>query len=172
MRLLAVVLLLACVPAGRTQYPYPVLPPAPVLAGSTPGANLRNTATVVRAQADAIRRGTQDWGRRAGSLGYRNEYFLQDYANMSQQFQVLRQYVSSMNAIAAQTGQARAANAVAELDNGLAMISELFTFLQNQFNAGILDRQTLVRTCRTLDQAMQEWQRELLKLNSRIGLVW
>jgi len=50
--------------------------------------------------------------------------------------------------------------------------SELFTFLEGQFNAGTLDRNTIVRTCRAFEDAMREWERELRKNSSRMGLVW
>ena len=77
-----------------------------------------------------------------------------------------------MGSIALQLGRPRASNAVAELDAGLSIIGELFPFMEGQFNAGTLDRNTIVRTCRSLADAMREWERELKKNSSRLGLVW
>ena len=91
---------------------------------------------------------------------------------MQLQYQALRQQFNGLGSLALQSGGPRANNAVAELDAGLGIIAELFAFLQGQFNAGTLDQKTIVRTCRALEDAMREWQRELKKNGSRIGMVW
>ena len=77
-----------------------------------------------------------------------------------------------MGNLALQLGRPRADNAVAELDAGLNIITELFTFLENQFNVGPLDQKTIVCTCRALDETMREWEREMKKNTSRMGVVW
>ena len=87
-------------------------------------------------------------------------------------FQALRAQFNEMGSIALQLGRPRASNAVVELDAGLNIIAELFPFLESQFNLGTLDRNTIVRTCRSLEDAMREWERELKKNSSRMGLVW
>jgi hypothetical protein len=170
-RLLAVVgALLMTAPAASPQYPWGSQ--STTLTGSTVGTNLRNAAQVVRTQAEGVRRGAGDWGRRASSAGYGATQFQQDFTSLQFQFMTLRDNFNSMASFALQTGRPRAGNAVAELDAGLQVIGELFPFLQGQFNAGALDRQTIVRTSRALEDAMREWEREFRKCGSRIGLVW
>lgn len=160
---------LAVVPGARTQYLGPPQPPA--LAGSTLGASMRNAAAATHAQAEIVRKGANDWGRRANSASY-GAYFQQDFQTFQFQFQLLREQFNGLGALAFQLGRPRASNAVAELDAGLNIIAELFTFLGGQFNAGTLDRQTIVRTCRAFEDAVREWDREFKKSSSRIGLVW
>lgn len=164
-------------PAAQTQYPgippgYPVpLPQQPALSGPTFGANLRNAANATQQQAAIVRRGARDWGRRANSAGYSTAQLQQDFANVQLQFQALRQQFNVLGNLALQLGRPRASNAVAELDSGLNTIGELFTFLQNQYNAGTLDRRTIVRTCGAFADAMRVWEQELRKNTSRLGLV-
>jgi len=169
--LAAVVLsLLAITPGARTQYLGP--PQAPALVGPTLGASLRNAAAATQAQAGMVRKGANDWGRRASSGAYNAAQFQQDFATAQFQFRMLHEQFNGLGSLALQLNRPNANNAVAELDAGLNIIGELFTFLQNQFNAGTLDHQTIVRTCRALEDAMREWERELKKNSSRIGLVF
>jgi hypothetical protein len=157
-------------PGGWTQYLGAPQPPA--LVGPTLGASLRNAAAATQAQADVIRKAAYDWGRRANSGSYRGDQFEQDFATVQFQFRMLREQFNGLGSLALQLGRPNANNAAAELDAGLNIIAELFTFLANQFNAGNLDRQTIVRTCRSFEDAMREWQRELKKNSSRMGLVF
>jgi len=119
-----------------------------------------------------VRKTAYDWGRRANSGAYRPEYFQQDYANLQWQFQSLRMQFNQMGSIALQLGRPRADNAVAELDAGLNVIAELFTFLEQQYQAGALDRATVARTCDVFQDAMREWERELKRSSARMGFVW
>jgi hypothetical protein len=163
----------AAAPRGWTQYQVvPVYPQSQVLTGPTPGATLRNAAAATSTQADIVRKGAADWGRRAGWSSYRADQFQTDFANVQMQFFGLRQQFNTLGNLALQLGHPRADNAIAELDAGLNVIAELFTFLQTQFNAGALDYKTVVRTCRALEDAMREWQRGLKRNSSRIGLIW
>ena len=91
---------------------------------------------------------------------------------MRMQFQNLRTQFNWAGSLALQLGRPQANNAVAELDAGLNVIAELFTFLQSQYNAGTLDRNTIVRTARAFEEAMREWERQLRKSTARLGLVW
>jgi len=163
-------LFLTVTPGAWTQYPFA---PQPMpLTGSTLGANLRNAAAATQTQSAIVRKGAYDWGRRAGWASYRAEQFQQDFAIAQGQFLALRQQFNVLGNLALQSGQARAGNAATELDAGLNIIAELFTFLQNQFNAGALDRKTIVRTCGALEDAIREWERELKANSSRIGFIW
>ena len=167
---LCYLLFLTLTPGAKTQYLG--VPQSPALVGPTLGASLRNAASATHAYVEAIRRGANDWGRRANSGLYRADQFQADFTNMQLHYQALRQQFNGLGSLVLQSGGPRANNAVAELDAGLSIIAELFAFLQGQFNAGTLDQKTIVRTCRALEDAMREWQRELKKNGSRIGMVW
>jgi hypothetical protein len=162
--------ILAATPVAQTQYLGPPQPPA--LVGPTAGASLRNAAAATQAQTALVRKGANDWGRRAAAGSYTTMQFQQDFQTLQFQFQMLREQFNGMAAIALPLGRPRASNAVAELDAGLNIIAELFTFLANQYNAGTLDGQTITRTCRAFEDAVREWERELRKNGSRMGLVW
>jgi hypothetical protein len=162
--------LLTMTPGARTQYPLTPQPPA--LTGSTLGTNLRNAVSAIENQASIVRRSANDWGRRANSASYDGTYFQQDLSTLQIQFQVLREQFNWLATLALQLGRPRANNSVAELAAGLNIIAELFTFLGSQFQAGTLDRQTIVRTCRAFEDALREWERELKKNSSRLGLVY
>jgi hypothetical protein len=139
--------------------------------GPTPGATLRNATTATLTQAGIVRNSANAWRNRASGT-YGADQFRQDYVNVQFQFATLRQQFNGAGTLALQLGNDRANNAVAELDAGLNVIAELFTFLEGQFNAGTLDRQTIVRTCRALEDSLRVWERELKKNSSRLGLVW
>jgi len=170
-RLATVILLvLSLSPSVWTQYPVAAQPPA--LTGSTLGADLRNAAAVTQSQADIVRNAANEWGRRAKSESYSAEFFQRDLANMQFQFQTLRDQFNLLGALALQLGHPPASNAAAELDAGLNVIAELLTFLRKRFNAGTLEHQTIVRTCRAFEDAVWEWERELRKNSARLELVW
>jgi hypothetical protein len=165
--------LLIVAPAAQTQYPgIPPGYPQPALTGPTFGANLRNAANATKTQAAIVRRGAGDWSRRANSGGYSAAQLQQDFANVQFQFQALREQFNVLGNLALQLGRPRANNAVAELDSGLNTIGELFTFLQNQYNAGTLDRHTVVRTCSAFADGMRVWEQELRKNTARLGLAY
>jgi hypothetical protein len=165
--------LLAPMPNGQTQVFYdPFAPQQPALTGPTPGATLRNAVSATQNQATIVRKAAGDWARRAGAANYNATFFQQDFGNMQAQFQALRVQFNWTATQAQQLGKSRAQNAVAELDAGLNIIGELFTFLTNQYNAGALDRNTIVRTARAFEDSMQEWEREFRKNSARVGLAW
>lgn len=169
----AILAFCAATPRGWTQYQVvPVYPQPSVLTGPTQGATLRNAAAATSTQAGIVRKWADDWGRRAGWPTYRAEHFQSDFASAQMQFFGLRQQFNVLGNLALQLGRPRADNAVAELDAGLNIIAELFTFLQTQFNVGTLDHKTIVRTCRALEDAMREWEREFKRNSSRIGLLY
>jgi hypothetical protein len=169
--LVALLSFLTAVPGAWTQYPYPTAP-APALTGSSLGTDLRNAVAATQAQAVVVRRAANDWGRAANRSTYGPSLLQQDFATMQLHFQNLRTQFNWAGSLALQLGRPNANNAVAELDAGLNVIAELFTFLQGQWTAGTLDRNTIVRTARALEDAMREWERELRKDTSRLGLVW
>jgi hypothetical protein len=164
----AVWLGLALTPAGWTQY----VTPGVALTVSTPGTNMRNAAALVHNSATIAIRAADDWGRRAGSAGYNAQQLNLDFSNSLGAFQTLRGQFNGLGSMALQTGRARAANVVAELGAGLDVIAELFTFMQAQDNAGTLDRATIARTCRALEDALREWDRELKRNGSRLEVAY
>jgi hypothetical protein len=161
---------MAFVPGGWTQYPFTPAPPAVI--GPTLGANLRNAAAATLTQAGIVRNEASAWGRRANAASYNANQLQLDFFNMQSQYATLRTQFNWLASLAAQLAQPRAQNAVAELDAALNIIAELFTFLQQQQAAGALDRTTIVRTARAFEDAMREWERELRKNSSRLGLAW
>jgi len=160
-------------PGARTQYPYPYYPypavPTPALTGPTVRDSVRNAVAATSTQAGVARQFADDWGRRAVWASYTDSQFQFDYGNMLGHFQTLRNQFNAVASLAAQLGQARSDNAVAELDAGLNVIAELFTFLQTQYNAGTLDNKTVVRTSRSFENALREWDKELKRNRSRLG---
>ena len=167
--LLLVLLFLGMTPTIWTQY-FPYFPPAAT--GSTGGTSMRNAAAATQTFADGVQRAADDWARRANGGLYQPQMFEVDFANALFQFQSLGQQFSSLAAMVRQAGKPRADNAVAELEAGLNIIGEVFTFLRNEYNAGTLDRNTIVRSCRALKDGMREWEREFKKNSSRLGVVW
>lgn len=135
------------------------------------GNNLRQAAAATRTQADIVTRAAGTWASRSNSASYNVGQFQNDFGNIQMQFQGLREQFNWVAGMARQLGRTRADNAVAELDAGLNIISELFVFLQNEFNAGTLDRASIVRTARAFEDAMRVWQREFVKCSSRLGIA-
>ena len=162
----AIWLVLSVSPAAWTQYPF-----APPPTGPTLGSDLRNAAAATQSQADIVRRAANEWGHRANSESYSAEFFQRDFANMQFQFQTLRDRFNLLGALALQLGHPPASNAAAELDAGLNIIAELFAFLGKRFNAGTLEHQTIVRTCRAFEDALWEWERELKRNSARLELL-
>ena len=97
--------------------------------------------------------------------------FSTDYQNLLVQFESLRATFHQLAQLAVQLQTARAANAVAELDAGLNIISEAFAPVQQESQAGTLNRDTIVRMCQVLSEALKEWQKELKKDTSRLGMI-
>jgi hypothetical protein len=155
-------------PDAWTQYPG--VPPA-ALTGSTLGESLRHAAAATHTQAAALDAATDNWCRRAESANYAASHFQQDFANIQSHFQQLRTQFNWLGQLALQLGRPRADNAVAELDAGLNIIAELFVFLESQNSAGTLNRATVLRTARVFQNAIKEWENELRKSSSRLGLA-
>jgi hypothetical protein len=161
------VLLLSPLPHAWSQY----VPP-PALTGSTLGQNLRNAAVATHTQAAALQTATDNWRRRAESPGYADAQFQQDFTNVRWHFHQLRTQFDWLGGLARQLGRPRADNATAELEAGLNIINELFIFLDDQFAAGTLDHTTVIRTARVFQEVIREWDNELQKNSSRLGLAW
>lgn len=89
---------------------------------------------------------------------------------MQIQLQTLRDQFGRLASPAGRAGSPRAHNTVAELGTGLNIIAELFVLLQNQAAGGTLDEAAIERTCRAFEEAMREWERELRRNTSRLGL--
>ena len=162
--------LVASTPHGQTQYPGGAF--SPPLAGSTLGASLRNAANATQTQLAGLRSATENWCRRAQSVGYNDPQFRQDYDNVLWNFQGLRSQFNYLAQLALQLGRSRAANAVAELDAGLNIIAEIFAFLEEEYAAGTLDRATILRAARLFQRAIREWETDFRKNSSRLGLAW
>jgi hypothetical protein len=97
------------------------------------------------------------------------DQFQADFRTLQFQFQALRDRFNWMASLAVQSSRPQVHNALAELDAGLNIISELFVFLDEHFTAGTLDRATHVRTCRTLEDVMRQWEGELRRNGALFG---
>jgi hypothetical protein len=158
--------LLPCGDLAAQMVPgWPVGAPPPFAQGATFGATLRNAAQATSVQARLTRQTAVDMGRRARSAGYQVQTFWADYQNLQFQFQGLRATFNVLAELVLQLQHPGAANAAAELDAGLNIIAEAFTPIQQEIQAGMVNRDTVIRTCRALDQVLTEWDREL-KTNS------
>lgn len=144
----------------------------PALVGSTLGQNLRNAAALTYNESAQMRMFVDHWSGRARAGIYTDAKFRHDYATALGRFATLRTQFNYVAELALQLGRPRADNAVAELDAGLAKILELFEFLRDEYNAGTLDRTTLLRTTAALQKALREWERELRRNGSRLGVIW
>jgi len=165
-RLIAVVL---CVSLHVPQTFAQLQPP---LAGSTPGQSLRNAATLTLSQSAALRRFVDTWSGHARAGIYTDANFRHDYATALGRLAALRTQFNYAAELALQLGRPGANNAVADLDAGLGSILELFAFLQEQYNAGTLDRVSLLRTMAALQKTLAVWEYELRRNGARLGVIW
>jgi len=141
------------------------------LAGSTLGQSLRNAATLTLNQSAGLRMFVDDWSGHARAGIYTDANFRHDYATALARFVALRTQFNYAGELALQLGRPGANDAVAELDEGLDVIGEPFAFLQKQYNAGTLDRVTVLRTVAALQKALREWEYELRRNSSRLGVI-
>ena len=130
---------------------------------------MRYAGAATRDQVGVVRVTANTCARNANSANYRIDLFISDLNTLKLQFHTLRERFNWMAYLALQSNRSQAHNAVAELDAGLTIISELFVFLDQRFNEGTLDRATHVRTLRTLDEVMGQWQQELWKQRGWLG---
>lgn len=162
--LVGVMAFFAVTPTATTQ-----VPPAGVLVGPTIINSLHNAGVATREQALAMAITANTFARRASHANYRLDQFVGDFNTLKLQSQALRDRFNWMAYLSLQSKRSQANNTLAELDAGLNIISELLTFLDQQFTAGTLDVATHVRTCRTLEEVMRAWERELRKNSARLG---
>jgi hypothetical protein len=163
---MAILAFVAITPGVWTQ-----VPPPGVLVGPTPAESLRNAVVATQDQAAVVESTAHTWARHASSGNYRAEHLGPDFATMRLQFQVLRERFNWMAYLALQSNRPYVNNAMAELNAGLNIISELLFFLDQQFAAGTLDHATIVRTCRAFEDAMREWEHELRRGSSLMGIA-
>jgi hypothetical protein len=146
--------------------------PTPFLQGPTLGATLRNASRAVNDQLRIVRRSASDVGRKAHNPNYGTQGFYADYEGLKFQFQGLRSTFGLMSNLALQAQQPRTSNAVAELDAGLGIIAEAFNPVEQELQAGMVNRDTVVTMCRILEDALNVWEREFKKNSSRLNLIW
>jgi len=113
----------------------------------------------------------KDMGQRARSPGYLMQNLGNDYQNLEFHFQNLRTTFNALDELALQLQSPRAANAAAELQAGLNIIAEGFAPVQQEMQTGTLNRDTILRMCQVLNEALLEWQKELKKCSSRLGVI-
>ena len=156
---------------GQAVSPWPAGTRAPFLQGPTLEATLRNGVQASFNQARTTAQTADEMGRRAKGVGYQRQNLWADYQNLEMQFQNLRATFHAVANLALQLRNARAANAAAELEAGLDIISEAFDPVQRELQAGTVNPDTVVRMCQVLEEALLEWQKELKRCSSRLGTI-
>lgn len=151
--------------------PWNAAPPLPFLQGPDLASTLRNGVQMASDLSRFTAQTATDVGRRARSPGYLMQNLAADYQNLLFQFQNLQNTFRAVAGVARQLQSARAANAAAELEAGLNIISEAFGPVQQELQAGKGNRDTVVRMCQVLNEALLEWQKELKKCSSRLGVI-
>jgi len=165
-------LTIAPLPAtAQAVSPWPPGMPAPFLQGPTLEATLRNGVQTASDQARLTAQSANEMGRRARGVAYQMQNLWNDYQLLEIQFQNLRTTFRAVAELALQLQTARAANAAAELEGGLNIISEAFAPVQQEMQAGTLNRDSVVRMCQVLNEALLEWQKELKRCSSRLGTI-
>lgn len=156
---------------GQAVSPWPAGMPPPFLQGPTLEATLRIGVQTASDQARLTAQSATEMGRRARGVAYQMQNLWNDYQLLEIQFQNLRTTFNAVANLALQLQTARAANAAAELEGGLNIISEAFAPVQQEIQAGTLNRDSVVRMCQVLNEAMLEWQKELKRCSSRLGTI-
>lgn len=165
-------LALASVPApAQIVGPWASGMPLPFLQGPTLADTLRNGVQMASDQSRLTAQFAREMGRRTRSAGYQMQNLWADYQNLDYHFQNLRHTFNAVGELALQLQSPRAANAAAELQAGLDIISEAFAPVQQEIQAGTANRDTALRMCQVLDQALMEWQKELKRCSSRLGTI-
>jgi hypothetical protein len=143
----------------------------PFLQGPTLADTLRNGAQMASDQSRVTAQFAREMSQRAQGAAYQMQNFLADYQNLEYQFQNLRITFNALGQLALQLQSPRAANAAAELESGLNIISEAFNPMQQEIQAGMFNPDTIQRMCGALNQALLEWQKELKRCSSRLGTI-
>jgi hypothetical protein len=143
----------------------------PFLQGPTLVDTLRNGAQMASDQSRITAQFAKQMSGRARSAGYQMQNFVADYQNLDYQFQNLRYTFGALGQLALQLQTPRAANATAELESGLNIISEAFTPMQQDIQAGTFNPDTVQRMCGAINEALLEWQKELKRCSSRLGMI-
>lgn len=167
-------LVLAAAPSPATAQivaGWPVGTPLPIVQGPTLAATLRNAVQASSDQARFVAQTATDMGRRARGASYQMQNLSNDYQTLQFHFQNLRATFNVAGELALQLQSARAANAAAELDAGLNIISEAFAPVQQELQAGAANRDTVINMCQVLNLALNEWQKELKKDSRRLGAI-
>ena len=150
---------------------YPLGAPPIFVEGTSTPATLRNAVQTTSDQAKWTIQAAADMGRRAYTASYQLPDILADFQNLQGQFQNLRGNFNLAAQIASGLQSSRAANAAAELDAGLNIISEAFAPVQQEIQAGNVNRDTVASMCRVLQEALRVWQAELKRKSSRLGAI-
>ena len=165
-------LAIAPLPAtAQAVSPGPAGMPPPFLQGPTLADTLRNGVQTASDQSRFTAQFAKDMGQRARGVAYQVQNLWNDYKNLEIQFQNLRTTFHAVAELALQLQSARAANAAAELEAGLNIISEAFTPMQQDIQAGTFNPDTIQRMCGALNEALLEWQKELKRCSSRLGMI-
>lgn len=150
---------------------WPAGTPALFLQGPTLEATLRNGVQASSDRARFTAHTASALGRRAKGGGYQMQNLRADYQNLEMQFQNLCTTFHAVANLALQLRNPRAANAAAELEAGLDIISEAFDPVQRELQTGTVNSDTVVRMCQVLEEALLVWEKELKRCSLRLATM-
>jgi hypothetical protein len=143
----------------------------PFLQGPTLADTLRNGAKMASDQSRLAAQFAREMSQRARRGGYQMQSFSAEFQNLVYQFRNLRYTFNALGQLALQLQSSRAANAAAKLEAGLNIIAEGFLPMQEEMQAGAFNPDTVQRMCAALNEALLEWQKELKRCSSRLGVI-
>ena len=129
---------------------------------------IRQAVETTQNQVKYVRADARTLGRRISDEKYTPEAFMLDYRDLQIQFQKLTGTFDWLAKLAAQFDHPSVANAVAEMDAGLKIIAEAFVPVQQEIDAGTIERTTIAQMTRILDSAIGEWSSEMKRNQYRL----
>ena len=129
---------------------------------------VRQAVETTQNQTKYVRADARTLGRRISDEQYTPEAFMVDYRSLQMQFQKLAGTFDWLAKLVSQFEHPSVANAVAEMDAGLKIIAEAFLPVQQEIDAGTIERTTIAQMTRILDSAIGEWASELKRNQYRL----
>ncbi len=143
------------------QYPYPFVPPPPVVPPQTPMAQ-QNAFNIVLNDVNWLQNAT----RNTVSIGTGG------YGLVSQRFDALRADFGAFKSTLTPQQVNAGANQLAELDAGLDIIAEAFTDYQTAVANGQSPSRAFRNMCRVISQAIAVWTDEFRRDCRQLHVGW
>jgi len=129
---------------------------------------IRQAVETTQNQVKYVRADARTLARRISDEQYTPEAFMVDFRSLQMQFQKLVGTYDWLAKLVSQFDHPSVANAVAEMDAGLKIIAESFVPVQQEIDAGTIERTTIGQMARILDSAIGEWSSELKRNQYRL----